>query len=63
MIKKIGSKYVVLSENTGRKMGSYRTKREAVKRLQQVEFFKHLKSSPGLRSKLKKEIVAAMLPL
>ncbi len=55
MIKKIGSKYVVLSENTGRSFGSYPTKKEAVKRLRQVEFFKHLKSSPSLRSKLKKK--------
>ena len=55
MIKKIDSKYVVLSETTGRKMGTYSTKKEAQKRLRQVEFFKHLKSSPGLRSKLKKK--------
>jgi hypothetical protein len=55
MIKKIGSKYVVLSETTGRKMGTYSAKKEAQKRLRQVEFFKHLKSSPGLRSKLKKK--------
>jgi len=43
MIKEIGGKYVVLSEQTGRKFGTYRTKKEAVKRLGQVEFFKHLK--------------------
>ena len=44
MIKKIKSKYVVLSEKTGRRFGTYKTKKEAVKRLKQIEFFKHLKS-------------------
>lgn len=43
MIRKIKGKYVVLSEKTGRKFGTYNTKKEAVKRLQQIEFFKHLK--------------------
>jgi len=45
MIKKIKNKYVVLSEKTGRSFGSYKTKKEAVKRLGQVEFFKHLPKS------------------
>ena len=40
MIKKRGGKYVVLSEKTGRKFGTYDTKAEAEKRLRQVEFFK-----------------------
>lgn len=43
MIKKIKGKYVVMSKRTGRKFGTYNTKKEAVKRLQQIEFFKHLK--------------------
>jgi len=43
MIKKIQGKYVVLSEKTGRKFGTYDTKEEAQKRLRQIEFFKHLK--------------------
>ena len=43
MIKKQGGKYVVLSEKTGRKFGTYATKAEAEKRLRQVEFFKHAK--------------------
>ena len=43
MIRKIKGKYVVLSEETGRKFGTYNTKKEAVKRMQQIEFFKHLK--------------------
>lgn len=42
MIKKRGSKWVVLSEKTGRSFGTYATKAEATKRLQQVEYFKHL---------------------
>ena len=41
MIKKIKSKYVVLSEKTGRSFGSYRTLAEAKNRLRQVEYFKH----------------------
>jgi len=42
MIKKHGSKYVVLAEN-GRVMGAYKTKKEAKKRLRQIEVFKNLK--------------------
>jgi len=52
MIKKIGSKYVVVTES-GRKMGMYKTKKEAKKRLQQIEFFKHSKGG-GLKIKLRK---------
>jgi hypothetical protein len=44
MIKKIKGKYTVLSENTGRKFGTYKTIVEAKKRLKQIEFFKHLKN-------------------
>jgi hypothetical protein len=43
MIKKIQGKYTVLSEKTGRSFGSYATKAEAVRRLGQVEMFKHMK--------------------
>jgi hypothetical protein len=43
MIKKIKGKYVVLSERTGRKFGTYKTLKEAKARLRQVEYFKHLK--------------------
>ncbi|MBI3335457.1 MAG: hypothetical protein HY001_03075 [Candidatus Portnoybacteria bacterium] len=43
MIKKIKGKYVVLSETTGRKFGTYDTLEEAKKRLRQIEFFKHVK--------------------
>ena len=55
MIKKIGGKYVVLSEKTGRSFGSYRTLAEAKKRLRQVEFFKHLAKNPALKKKLRKK--------
>ena len=55
MIKKIKGKYVVLSETTGRKFGTYKTKKEAEKRLRQIEFFKHLKGSQSLQRKLKKK--------
>ncbi|MBS3114771.1 hypothetical protein J4448_06755 [Candidatus Woesearchaeota archaeon] len=57
MIKKIKGKYVVMSEKTGRKFGTYKTKKEAVKRLQQIEFFKRLKASPTLQKRLKKKVL------
>jgi hypothetical protein len=44
MIKKIHGKYVVLSETTGRRFGTYDTRAEAERRLRQIEFFKHLRS-------------------
>lgn len=43
MIKKIKGKYVVLSETTGRVFGRYRAKKDALKRLGQIEFFKRRK--------------------
>lgn len=44
MIKKVKGGYKVLSEKTGRNLGGlYKTKEEAKKRLQQVEFFKRKK--------------------
>jgi len=48
MIKKVGGKYVVLSES-GRRFGTYDTKAEAEKRLRQIEMFKHLKKSGARR--------------
>ena len=42
MIRKVQGEYRVLSES-GRNMGTYRTKAEAEKRLRQIEMFKHLK--------------------
>ena len=42
MIKKFGNLYKVLSKK-GKNLGSASSKKEAVKRLQQVEYFKHKK--------------------
>jgi len=54
MIKKVGPKYMVIAES-GRKMGTYDTKKEAEKRLRQIEIFKHLKRSPKLRKGIRKK--------
>lgn len=43
MIVKRKGKRCVISKKTGRSFGCYATKAEAVKRLGQVEFFKHAK--------------------
>lgn len=40
MIKKVKEGYRVVAES-GRNMGTYKTKEEAKKRLQQIEYFKH----------------------
>ncbi|HEV8290069.1 MAG TPA: hypothetical protein VGQ00_03920 [Candidatus Norongarragalinales archaeon] len=45
MIRKIKGKYVVMSETTGRKFGTYTSLKAAKKRLRQIEFFKHRKKS------------------
>ncbi len=63
MIKRIAGKYAVLSETTvrrgsrqvRRKFGTYKTKKDAERRLRQIEFFKHLKGSPSIRKNLKKK--------
>ena len=44
MIVKRGGKYLVVSESTGRRFGTYDTLAEAKKRLQQIEIFKHLRT-------------------
>jgi hypothetical protein len=49
MIKKINGRYVVLSETTGRRFGTYDTRAEAETRLRQIEIFKHLKARSGRR--------------
>jgi hypothetical protein len=42
MIKKVEGGYKVVSENGKKNLGGpYKTKKEAEKRLRQVEFFKH----------------------
>lgn len=40
MIRKEGNKYVVRSHRTGKKLGSYPTKKAAQKRLKQIKRFK-----------------------
>ena len=42
MIRRVKGGYRVLGES-GRNMGTYRTKAEAEKRLRQVEMFKHMR--------------------
>jgi hypothetical protein len=44
VIRKVGGKYVVLSES-GRRFGTYATRAAAEKRLRQIEMFKHMKMS------------------
>jgi hypothetical protein len=51
MIKKIKGKYVVLSETTGRKFGTYSTKSDAERRLRQVEYFKYAKTGKAGKTK------------
>ena len=41
IIKKIGKKWCVISERTGKRLGCYTKKRDAVERLVQVEWWKH----------------------
>jgi hypothetical protein len=55
MIAKKGRKWCVVSETTGRSFGCYATKKEATRRLKQVEFFKHLKAIPA--SKIRKPAI------
>lgn len=50
MIRRIGGKYVVMSETTGRRFGTYDTLDEARQRLRQIEFFKHVKGKTGAGS-------------
>ena len=55
MIKKVKNKYMVLSESTGRRFGTYTTLKEAKARLRQMEFFKHLSKSPQMKKALRKK--------
>jgi hypothetical protein len=49
MIVKRDGKYVVVSETTGRRFGTYDTLAQAKRRLRQIEFFKHLKARTTAR--------------
>ena len=50
MIVKRAGKYVVVSETTGRRFGTYDTRAEAQRRLRQIEFFKHLRAGSRIGS-------------
>lgn len=44
MIRKVSNGYKVFSKKTGKPLTrAYKTREEAVKRLQQIEYFKHKK--------------------
>lgn len=43
MIRKVRKGYRVVSEKSGRNMGTFKTKEQAIRRLRQIEFFKHRK--------------------
>jgi hypothetical protein len=51
MILKRAGKYVVVSETTGRRFGTYDTLAEAEKRLRQIEFFKHRRAATSVRGR------------
>jgi hypothetical protein len=51
MIVRRGGKYVVVSETTGRRFGTYDSLAEARRRLRQIEVFKHLKARPPARGR------------
>ena len=42
-IRRVGSRYRLVSKKTGRNLGTYNTRAEAKKREQQVQYFKHKK--------------------
>lgn len=43
MIRKRGNIYVILSKRTHKVLGKFKTKKAALARLRQIEFFKHSK--------------------
>lgn len=51
MIVKQAGKYVVVSETTGRRFGTYDTLTEAKQRLRQIEFFKHRRARTAARGR------------
>jgi hypothetical protein len=53
MIQNVSGGYRVVSENGKNLGGPYRTKKEAEKRLEQVEFFKHNKEDLAASERLK----------
>jgi hypothetical protein len=59
MIRKRDHKFCVISRSTGRSLGCYPTKKQAVHRERQVVFYKNLSHSSGgpgsLRAKVRKK--------
>jgi hypothetical protein len=51
MIVKRAGRYIVVSETTGRRFGTYDTLAKAEKRLRQIEVFKHLKARTTARGR------------
>tara|TARA_Y100000034_G_C6874323_1_gene399605 strand:- start:204 stop:338 length:135 start_codon:yes stop_codon:yes gene_type:complete len=43
VIKKQGYKYILYSKDKKKKLGEFRTKKAALKRERQIQFFKHKK--------------------
>lgn len=43
MIRRVGKNYNIYSEKSGRRLGSYRSKAAAVKRLREIEYWKRHK--------------------
>jgi len=41
MIRKVGRKYILKSKTTGRKLGEFTSKKAALKREKQINYFKH----------------------
>lgn len=47
VIRKVGSQYCIFTKDGSKKLGCYKTREQALKRLRQIEFFKHQKGSIG----------------
>ena len=47
MLKKEGSKWVLYTKDGSKKLGTFNTKAEALKRERQINYFKHLKKKKG----------------
>ncbi|MBI2663311.1 hypothetical protein HYX15_02145 [Candidatus Woesearchaeota archaeon] len=43
VIKKEGYKWVLYSKDKNKKLGEFKTKKDALKREKQIQYFKHLK--------------------
>jgi len=43
VLRKVGSKWVLFSRKTHRRLGTFKTKKAAIKRERQIQYFKRLK--------------------